>query len=54
MIGVLLWIRNISDYKIKANELELENSKLMRELENYKKIFDSLPFPILKHNKNKK
>ncbi|MFL3877046.1 hypothetical protein [Wolbachia endosymbiont of Trichogramma kaykai] len=54
VIGVLLWIRNISDYKIKANELELENSKLMRELENYKKIFDSLPFPILKHNKNKK
>ncbi|MDD9331612.1 MAG: hypothetical protein PV340_03085 [Wolbachia sp.] len=54
MIGALLWIRNISDYKIKANELELENKKLIQEVESYKNIFDSLPYPILKYNKHRK
>ncbi|WP_374698430.1 PAS domain-containing protein [Wolbachia endosymbiont (group B) of Limnophora tigrina] len=54
VIGVLLWIRNISDYKIKANGLELENSKLTQEVESYKNVFNSLPFPILKYNKNRK
>nr|WP_246224400.1 hypothetical protein [Wolbachia endosymbiont of Litomosoides sigmodontis] len=54
VIGVLLWIRNISDYKIKANALELENNKLIQEIENYRNIFNSLPFPILKYNENKK
>ncbi|QOD38491.1 transcriptional regulator [Candidatus Wolbachia massiliensis] len=54
VIGVLLWIRNISDYKIKANALELENNKLTQEIENYRNIFNSLPFPILKYDENKK
>ncbi|WCR58128.1 transcriptional regulator [Wolbachia endosymbiont of Ctenocephalides felis wCfeJ] len=54
VIGVLLWIRNISDYKIKANELELENNKLKQRIENYRNIFNSLPFPILKYDENKK
>ncbi|MGL9717896.1 MAG: hypothetical protein ACR5K9_04310 [Wolbachia sp.] len=54
VIGVLLWIRNISEYEIKANELELENNKLKRKIENYRNIFNSLPFPILKYNENKK
>ncbi|MDR2831359.1 MAG: hypothetical protein LBV62_00335 [Rickettsiales bacterium] len=54
VIGALLWIRNISDYKIKANGLELENNKLTQEVENYENVFNSLPFPILKYNKNKK
>lgn len=54
VIGVLLWIRNVSDYKIKANGLELENSKLTQEVESYKNIFNSLPFPILKYNKSRK
>lgn len=54
VIGVLLWIRNVSDYKIKANELESENSKLKQKVENYRSIFNSLPFPILKYNENKK
>ncbi|WP_425386220.1 hypothetical protein [Wolbachia endosymbiont (group A) of Barypeithes pellucidus] len=54
VIGVLLWIRNVSDYKIKANGLELENSKLTQEVESYKNVFNSLPFPILKYNKNRK
>lgn len=54
VIGVLLWIRNVSEYKIKANELELENSKLKQEIESYRNIFNSLPFPILKYNENKK
>ncbi len=54
VIGVLLWIRNVSDSKIKAHGLELENSKLTQEVESYKNVFNSLPFPILKYNKNKK
>ncbi|MDM8335489.1 hypothetical protein [Wolbachia pipientis] len=54
VIGVLLWVRNISDYKIKANELELENNKLKQKIENYRNTFNSLPFPILKYNENKK
>ncbi|MGL9731542.1 MAG: hypothetical protein ACR5KX_01780 [Wolbachia sp.] len=54
VIGVLLWIRNVSDCKIKANELESENSKLKQKVENYRSILNSLPFPILKYNENKK
>ncbi|QKX01412.1 hypothetical protein GOY13_00240 [Wolbachia endosymbiont of Cruorifilaria tuberocauda] len=54
VIGVLLWVRNISDYKIQATELELENNKLKQEIESYRSIFNSLPFPILKYNENKK
>ncbi|CCF78189.1 PASPAC domain-containing protein [Wolbachia endosymbiont of Onchocerca ochengi] len=54
VIGVLLWIRNISDYKIQATELELENNKLKQKIESYRNIFNSLPFPILKYNENKK
>lgn len=54
VIGALLWIRNVSDYKIKANELELENRKFVQEVENYKNIFNSLPYPILKYNKHRK
>ncbi|GFR19769.1 glycerol-3-phosphate dehydrogenase [Trichonephila clavata] len=54
VIGVLLWIRNVSDCKIKAHGLELENSKLTQEVESYKNVFNSLPFPILKYNKNRK
>ena len=54
VVGALLWIRNVSDYKIKANELELENNKLTKEVEDYKSIFNSLSYPILKYNKHKK
>ncbi|WP_338406373.1 MULTISPECIES: hypothetical protein [unclassified Wolbachia] len=54
VIGVLLWIRNISDCKIKANGLELENNKLIQEVESYKNVFNSLPFPILRYNKSRK
>lgn len=54
VVGVLLWIRNISDYRIKTNELELENNKLVQEVENYKDIFNSLPYPILKYNEHRK
>ncbi|APR98419.1 hypothetical protein [Wolbachia endosymbiont of Folsomia candida] len=54
VIGALLWTRNISDYRIKAHGLELENEKLIQEVENYKNIFNSLPYPILKYNKHKK
>jgi hypothetical protein len=54
VIGVLLWIRNVSDCKIKAHGLELENSKLTQEVESYRNVFNSLPFPILKYNKNRK
>lgn len=54
VIGVLLWIRNVSDCKIKANGLELENSKLTQEVESYKNVFNSLPFPILRYNKSRK
>nr|WP_246168542.1 hypothetical protein [Wolbachia endosymbiont of Ctenocephalides felis wCfeT] len=54
VIGVLLWIRNISDYKIRANGLELENNKLTKEVKNYEEVFNSLPFPVLKYNKHKK
>ncbi|GFY65180.1 uncharacterized protein TNIN_36821 [Trichonephila inaurata madagascariensis] len=54
VIGVLLWIRNVSDCKIKAHGLELENSKLTQEVESYKNVFNSLPFPILKYNKSRK
>ncbi len=54
VIGVLLWIRNVSDCKIKANGLELENSKLTQEGESYKNVFNSLPFPILRYNKSRK
>jgi c-di-AMP phosphodiesterase-like protein len=54
VIGALLWIRNNSDYKIKANGLELENNKIIQEVESYKNIFNSLPYPILKYNKHKK
>ncbi|WP_246209901.1 SANT/Myb-like DNA-binding domain-containing protein [Wolbachia endosymbiont of Atemnus politus] len=54
MIGVLLWIRNISEYKIKSNELELKNNKLKRKIEKYRNNFHSLPFPVLKYNENKK
>ncbi|WP_434732196.1 hypothetical protein [Wolbachia endosymbiont of Zygogramma bicolorata] len=54
VIGVLLWIRNVSDCKIKTHGLELENSKLTQEVESYKNVFNSLPFPILKYNKNRK
>ncbi|MCV3769242.1 MAG: hypothetical protein K0T53_00715 [Wolbachia pipientis] len=54
VIGVLLWIRNISDYKIQATELESENNKLKQRIKSYKNIFNSLPFPILKYNENKK
>jgi len=54
VIGALLWIRNVSDYRIRANELELENRKFVQEVENYKNIFNSLPYPILKYNKHRK
>ena len=54
VIGALLWVRNISGYKIMANELELENKRFMQEIENYKNIFNSLPYPIFKYNKHRK
>ncbi|WP_341807779.1 hypothetical protein [Wolbachia endosymbiont (group E) of Neria commutata] len=54
VIGALLWIRNISDHRIKAHGLELENDKLAQEVENYKNIFNSLPYPVVKYNKHKK
>ncbi|MBD0391416.1 hypothetical protein IC220_02945 [Wolbachia endosymbiont of Pentalonia nigronervosa] len=54
VIGALLWIRNVSDYKIRANELEIENRKFVQEIENYKNIFNSLPYPIFKYNKHRK
>ncbi|OEY86978.1 hypothetical protein BIY23_00555 [Wolbachia pipientis] len=54
VIGVLLWIRNTSGYKLKVSELELENKKLMQEIENYKNIFNALPYPILTYNIHKK
>ncbi|WP_253299891.1 PAS domain-containing protein [Wolbachia endosymbiont of Chironomus riparius] len=54
MIGVLLWVRNISNYEIRSNELKLENKKLVKEIENYKDIFNSLSYPILKYNKYQK
>jgi PAS domain-containing protein len=54
IIGVLLWIRNTSEYHSKVSELELENKKLMHEIENYKNIFNTLPYPILTYNTHKK
>ena len=54
IVGALLWIRNISDFKIKANELELENKKFTKEIEDYKNLINSLPYPIVKYNKHQK
>ncbi|MDN5247970.1 MAG: hypothetical protein QWI36_02420 [Wolbachia endosymbiont of Tyrophagus putrescentiae] len=54
VIGALLWIRNISEYKVRAHELELEHKKFKQETENYKNLFNSLPYPMLVYNKHKK
>ncbi|MBV0899987.1 MAG: hypothetical protein KTV77_04555 [Wolbachia endosymbiont of Fragariocoptes setiger] len=54
IVGALLWIRNISDFKIKANELELENKKFTKEIEDYKNLINSLPYPIVKYNEHRK
>ncbi len=52
--GVLLWIRNTSDYNLKVSELESENKKLMQEIEDYKNILNVLPYPVLTYNTNKR
>ncbi|AHX04771.1 hypothetical protein [Ehrlichia japonica] len=54
IIGVLLWVQNITNYKLSITSLQYENTKLKENLLNYTDILNNLPYPLWKRGKDSK
>ncbi|QLK56703.1 hypothetical protein [Ehrlichia ruminantium] len=54
IIGVLLWVQNITNYKLSIVSLEYENARLKENLINYTDILNNLPYPLWKKDKDLK
>ena len=54
IIGVLLWVQNITNYKLSIVSLKYENAKLKENLLNYTDILNNLPYPLWKKDKDLK
>ncbi|MGN7678348.1 MAG: hypothetical protein ACTJLL_01110 [Anaplasma sp.] len=52
IVGVLLWIQNVTGGKSLVANLRRENERLSQELHDYRSIVDALPYPVWKRNKN--
>ncbi|ACZ49485.1 hypothetical protein ACIS_00996 [Anaplasma centrale str. Israel] len=52
VVGVLLWIQNVTGGRSLVASLNHKNTKLARELNNCSSIIDALPYPVWKRNKS--
>ncbi|AAZ68248.1 hypothetical protein [Ehrlichia canis] len=52
IMGVLLWVQNITNYKLAITSLEYENTTLKENLLNYTDILNNLPYPLWKRDKD--
>ncbi|MDB1135036.1 hypothetical protein [Candidatus Anaplasma sp. TIGMIC] len=50
IVGVLLWIQNVTGGRSLISNLKQENARLKKELSDYGDIINMLPFPVWKRN----
>ncbi|QJC27761.1 hypothetical protein ANPL_03540 [Anaplasma platys] len=52
IVGVLLWIQNVTGGRSLISNLKRENAKLRHELCAYRDMVDSLPYPVWRRDSN--
>ncbi|MFV9838667.1 MAG: hypothetical protein AB8U44_01415 [Aaplasma endosymbiont of Hyalomma asiaticum] len=52
IVGVLLWIQNVTGGRSLISSLKRENAKLRHELANYSDMVNMLPYPVWKRRNN--
>ena len=52
IVGVLLWIQNVTGGRSLISSLKRENAKLRHELGNYSDMVNMLPYPVWKRRNN--
>lgn len=50
IVGALLWIKNISDFVTKINDINMENARYAQKLRDFTDILDIIPYPIWKRD----